>query len=617
MVLINTYNSNLFTYNGVRLVRNFIPLKAGSASITIINAYDSKYQLMGSTHYSNISVNGTVYSNQTDLMNALSPILFVKQTAENSFSGNYNDLVGIPSEFNPSPHTHEIEDINGLDTLLNPDLQTVLGNGNSSEIGMSILNNSIEFLSETSTITLSPTTFNLDSEDLSNVSIQENDIRLSAGFDQGFSGVIGMGKSYKTFFPSTEPNYALFREVGSGFRSNLFFEDPTGWGNFILPDIGNNTEIIATQEWVVNNPYYPSLQDVTDQGNLTTEDIFVNTLFIKDLGTSGYANINFNTGAFYVQDNDFFYQFICDGSVGALAVGRNSDNVYFSIKSDLLTASRDLFIPNESGIIATREWFSANTINPTLQQVLDAGDSAIGSNIILSDGFNKTAVFGGDEVRLVDVSTNETLYLHHNNIQFLGEDGITDLVFENPTSSNVLTFPDKTGTLATLDDIGGGLESLSGDGVDNTDPLNPVLTYPTPDDIGAENALGFTPEDVNNKAVDFSIVDDTLYPSVQAVKNELDLLENRTVSTTGTTIFFATPQVYNLPTSGITGNITNDLTGARIGVIQKIYHQDSTEPTIPMGWVLLGGEYKINELNIIYAEFAGSSRVEYWIANEI
>jgi hypothetical protein len=32
---------------------------------------------------------------------------------------------------------------------------------------------------------------------------------------------------------------------------------------------------------------------------------------------------------------------------------------------------------------------------------------------------------------------------------------------------------------------GGGVESVTGDGVDNTDPLNPVLTFPTPGDIGA------------------------------------------------------------------------------------------------------------------------------------
>ena len=32
---------------------------------------------------------------------------------------------------------------------------------------------------------------------------------------------------------------------------------------------------------------------------------------------------------------------------------------------------------------------------------------------------------------------------------------------------------------------GGGVQSVTGDGVDNTDPENPVLSYPTPSDIGA------------------------------------------------------------------------------------------------------------------------------------
>lgn len=33
---------------------------------------------------------------------------------------------------------------------------------------------------------------------------------------------------------------------------------------------------------------------------------------------------------------------------------------------------------------------------------------------------------------------------------------------------------------------GGGVATVTGDGVDNTDPLNPVISYPTPADIGAE-----------------------------------------------------------------------------------------------------------------------------------
>ena len=40
-----------------------------------------------------------------------------------------------------------------------------------------------------------------------------------------------------------------------------------------------------------------------------------------------------------------------------------------------------------------------------------------------------------------------------------------------------------------------------------------------------DTILGFTPENIANKATDFSVINDTLYPSVEAVKEQLDLLE--------------------------------------------------------------------------------------------
>lgn len=101
------------------------------------------------------------------------------------------------------------------------------------------------------------------------------------------------------------------------------------------------------------------------------------------------------------------------------------------------------------------------------------------------------------------------------------------------------------------------------------------------------------------------------------VFDALDLKSNTTVATTGVDIFFVTPQIYNTASSAATANITNDLTGANLGVIQKIYHNHSVAPTVPGGWVLIGGEYTISELNIIYAEWCGSSRVEYWITQEV
>lgn len=55
------------------------------------------------------------------------------------------------------------------------------------------------------------------------------------------------------------------------------------------------------------------------------------------------------------------------------------------------------------------------------------------------------------------------------------------------------------------------VETLTGDGVDNTDPFNPAISFPGPSDIGAE--------DVANKSTDVNAdqASNTKYPSVKAV----------------------------------------------------------------------------------------------------
>lgn len=87
-----------------------------------------------------------------------------------------------------------------------------------------------------------------------------------------------------------------------------------------------------------------------------------------------------------------------------------------------------------------------------------------------------------------------------------------------------------------------------------------------------------------------------------------------TVATTGSVISFSVPVVWNTPASPSSSNLTDDLTGAKIGYIQKIYHNKATAPTVPAGWVLIGtGTYTTSTLNIIFAEWVSSTRVEYWI----
>jgi hypothetical protein len=83
---------------------------------------------------------------------------------------------------------------------------------------------------------------------------------------------------------------------------------------------------------------------------------------------------------------------------------------------------------------------------------------------------------------------------------------------------------------------------------------------------------------------------------------------------TGTLIDFTDLKIYNSPSSPATGNITDDLIGANLGFVQKIYHNDSVSPTFPIDWVRLGSTtYTTSVLNIIFAEWVSGTRVEYWI----
>jgi hypothetical protein len=87
-----------------------------------------------------------------------------------------------------------------------------------------------------------------------------------------------------------------------------------------------------------------------------------------------------------------------------------------------------------------------------------------------------------------------------------------------------------------------------------------------------------------------------------------------TKQASGNDIFFTNSEVYGSATTPITGDLLQP--GAAfdsIGVVQKIYHQQGTTPTFPSGWVLLSGAYSTTLLNIIYAEWCSSTRVEYRI----
>jgi len=179
-----------------------------------------------------------------------------------------------------------------------------------------------------------------------------------------------------------------------------------------------------------------------------------------------------------------------------------------------------------------------------------------------------------------------------------------------------------------------------------TQAVDTYVTAVVPDLV--ETFLDGNVELNTNKATDFTTINDTLYPSVKAVDDQLDLKVDKVsgsrlitsaestllgntsgtntgdqdlstyqvyaTATTGSVISFIVPQVYNSVASPSTSNITDSLTSAKIGIVQKIYHNHTVAPTFPAGWVKMGtATYTTSTLNVIFAEWVSSTRVEYWI----
>ncbi len=83
-------------------------------------------------------------------------------------------------------------------------------------------------------------------------------------------------------------------------------------------------------------------------------------------------------------------------------------------------------------------------------------------------------------------------------------------------------------------------------------------------------------------------------------------------------VTYETSYIYGDAGAPLTGNITDDQTGAVIGLVQKLYHQQATVPTFPATYVNIGAVgYVVNQLNIIYIEYVSATRIEYWIAFEL
>ena len=107
-----------------------------------------------------------------------------------------------------------------------------------------------------------------------------------------------------------------------------------------------------------------------------------------------------------------------------------------------------------------------------------------------------------------------------------------------------------------------------------------------------------------------------LEQSTSSIQTQLDTkLSIETPSTTGATISFITDRVYGTIASPVTGNITADITGAKVGVTNIIIHNSGTAPTFGSEFKKLSGSgnYVVSVVNYIYCTYISSTEIIYSI----
>lgn len=146
-------------------------------------------------------------------------------------------------------------------------------------------------------------------------------------------------------------------------------------------------------------------------------------------------------------------------------------------------------------------------------------------------------------------------------------------------------------TTQAIADLGGGgsgtVESVTGDGVDNTDPDNPVLSFPTPTDIGLGNVD------------DTADLDKPVSTATQNALNEIItyVFRDETDSTTLTLTDFQTPSFLRITKTGaatvtVPTNASVAVAVGRALIVKKVGTGDLTfDPAVGVTIVPSNGEY--------------------------
>jgi hypothetical protein len=251
---------------------------------------------------------------------------------------------------------------------------------------------------------------------------------------------------------------------------------PTEWGS-ITGDIEDQTDLI---DYISSQVTTPTLQSVTDEGNSTTNSIILtndtvplnigydgfNVLTFTDNSVDaslGFTGLNFtdpggNYGGFTPSGAEFYYS-NKQTNYNALGVIYNdyitNKGLDIQYPTSIVGTDKIQTFQDASGTIA----LTSDITTSTLQEVTDEGNETT-NDIIVNGGLFKTLITPNEvQVAIVDGINFDRINLGFNgltrqtSIDNAGIPTTQELSFEGILTDEILTIPNKTGTLATLEDI--------------------------------------------------------------------------------------------------------------------------------------------------------------------
>lgn len=119
-------------------------------------------------------------------------------------------------------------------------------------------------------------------------------------------------------------------------------------------------------------PDVQDFQNVTDIGNVTTNDIYIPKLYLYDEPNDNYGSLHYTDGNFHIEDADNHKLLVIEDGFLQLHL---TDTIQSNLFLSNLTETRDHYLPDESGIIALRSDIPSVDATPT-----DGSENAVSSN---------------------------------------------------------------------------------------------------------------------------------------------------------------------------------------------------------------------------------------------